>query len=275
MEAIFADTKKFVTTVEVVPPVGADPEPLLAELGALDGLEFDAFSVATNPVAKPRMSAMAMCSLIQQRLDRKAILHCTIRDHNKIAVQSELWGAKALGIDTVLVATGDKVALADRGGVSHVGDVTVYDLITMAREADLFTGVVLDPKQKSDGLSRAVRRLKKKVAIGAQFAVTQPVYDAKDAETIYEATKDIGIPLILGILPLRTFKHATFLHEKVSGISIPAAIRKRMQNASDSVAEGAANAREIYSLAKNMFKGACIMPPFDHFDVLSEIIALR
>jgi methylenetetrahydrofolate reductase (NADH) len=273
METLLADKDRFIITVEVVPPGGPDPTPLLDQLAALNMLSFDGFSVATNPVAKSRMSAMATCHLIQTRVSRPAVLHCTIRDHNRIAVQGELWGAKAIGIKTVMVATGDNIALADRGIVSHVGDVTVYDLIAMAREAGLVTGVVFDTKPElSGGFDRAVRRLEKKAKAGAQYAVTQPVYDEAGAQAIADAVKHIGIPVILGILPLRTFRHAEFLHNKVSGIAVPDQIRTRMEKAADPVAEGVANARDIFQLAGERFKGACIMPPFDHFEVLAAIL---
>ena len=273
MQTLFANKDHFVTTVEVVPPCGADPMPLLERLMALENSSFDGFSVATNPVAKSRMSAMVTCHLIQTKVERPAILHCTIRDHNRIAIQGEMWGAKALGISTMMVATGDMIALADRGIVSHVGDVNVCDLIVMAREAGFFTGVVFDTKPElRGGFERAVRRLEEKAKSGAQYAVTQPVYDEAGANAIAEAVKHIGIPVILGILPLRTFRHAEFLHTKVSGIVVPDQVLRRMEKTSEPVAEGAANAREMLQIAREWFKGACIMPPFDHFEVLADIL---
>jgi methylenetetrahydrofolate reductase (NADPH) len=273
METLLSNKDRFVITVEVVPPGGPDPTQLLDQLSALNNLSFDGFSVATNPVAKSRMSAMATCHLIQIRTGRPAILHCTIRDHNRIAVQGELWGAKALGLKTVMVATGDKIALADRGFVSLVGDVNVCDLIVMAREAGLFTGVVFDTKPElTGGFDRAVRRLEEKAKAGAQYAVTQPVYDEAGAQAISDALKHIGIPVILGILPLRTFRHAEFLHTKVSGIMVPDQIRTRMEKAADPMAEGMSNARDMLQIARKLFRGACIMPPFDHFEVLADIL---
>ena len=91
------DFTKFIVTVEVVPPVGNDAGKLLADLASLKDLPVDGFSVATNPVAKPRMCAMALCALIQQHTGRSAVLHCTTRDHNRISLQALLWGAKAIG----------------------------------------------------------------------------------------------------------------------------------------------------------------------------------
>jgi len=262
----------FTVTVEVVPPAGPDAEPILASLEPLAALSFDGFSVATNPVAKPRMSALALCTLIQQRTGRPAILHCTTRDHNRLSIQALLWGARAWGIGTVLVATGDFVALGDRARTTTVRDVDVFGLVRLAREAGLHTGVVLDPHPESDGLERAIRRLERKVEAGAQFVVTQPVYDEPSARQLADATGQMGIPAILGILPLRTARHAEFLHHKVAGIAVPQHVRQQMRHARDSVAQGVANAREMLAIARRWFAGACVMPPFDHYEILFDIL---
>jgi methylenetetrahydrofolate reductase (NADPH) len=262
----------FTVTVEVVPPPGPDPEPVLASLDTLDALPVDRFSVASNPVAKPRMSALALCALIQQRTGRPATLHCTTRDHNRLSLRSLLWGARALGISTVLAATGDYVALGDRARTTTVRDVDIYALVRMATCAGLDTGVVLDPRPQSQGLDYEIRRLARKVEAGAQFAVTQPVYSEAQATALARATEDIGIPVMLGILPLRTARHAWFLHDKVSGISVPESVRERMRLAGDPAAEGVAMARDMLQVARHLFAGVCIMPPFDLYDVLFDIL---
>ena len=273
-ETSLMDSNQFITTVEVVPPAGADPESLLTALESLAVLPVDGFSVATNPVAKARMSAMALCTLIQQRTGRQSILHCTIRDHNLISLQGELWGALALGLTTVLCATGDFVALGDRARTTSVKDVNVYDLVAMADNSGLYTGVVFDTHpERKDGLNQAVRRLEKKKAAGARYAVTQPVYDRISAERIANATAQIDIPIVLGILPLRTPRHANFLHEKVAGIAVPRHVRTQMEQAADPIAEGVRNARDMLEIARERFAGACIMPPFDHFEILPDILS--
>jgi len=264
--------EKFMITVEVVPPTGPDAAPLLAELEPLVDLAFDAFSVATNPVAKPRMSAMALSALLQQKTGKPVILHCTTRDHNRLSLQGMLWGARALGIDTVLVATGDVIALGDRAHTSSVRDLDVFDLVRMARAAGLRTGVVFDTHPESNGLEQAVRRLADKIEAGAQFAVTQPAYDEAAAVQLVEATQSLDIPVILGILPLRTARHAEFLHRRVAGIAVPQEVRSRMQRAADPVAAGIANAGAMLALARRHFAGTCLMPPFDHYEVLFEIL---
>ena len=261
----------FAVTIEVVPPAGPDPEKLMAALTSLAKLPFDGFSVATNPVAKPRMSAMAVCTLIRQRTQKPAILHLTTRDHNRLSLQGELWGALALGIDTVLAATGDFVALIDRGHTTPVRDMDVCGLVDLARRTGLRTGVVFDTHPEHNGLAAAIDHLKRKVDAGAQFAVTQPVYDEAGADQIAEATEGVGLPVVMGILPLRTPRHAEFLHTRVGGITVPDALRQRMREAAEPIAEGIANAREMVAAARQRFAGACIMPPFDHYEVMAAI----
>lgn len=265
----------FSIIIEVVPPTGYQVRPILDALNSLAPLSIKGFSVATNPVAKPRMSAMALCALIQQDTNRSATLHITTRDHNRLSLQSLLWGAKAMGIETVLAASGDYVALGDRASTTTVRDVDVYGLIEMARTCDLYTGVVFDPHPEINGMDTAVKRLHQKRATGAQFVVTQPVYDEEGIQALNRVLSPIGLPIILGILPLRTARHAEFLHNKVAGIAVPQHIRNKMHQSKDPVAEGVANARQVLSMAKDLFAGACIMPPFDHYEVIFDILSLN
>jgi homocysteine S-methyltransferase len=265
------DLRDFPVTVEVVPPAGPQPEALLDALAALGDLPFAAFSVATNPVARPRMSALALCALLQRRAGKPAILHCTTRDQNQLGLQAQLWGAAALGVETVLVSTGDAVALAERATTTAVRDLDVLSLVRMAREAGLQVGVVLDPA--AGGWARAVERLAPKVGAGAQFVVTQPVYDAPSAEALAERLAGVEIPALLGVLPLRTARHAEFLHRHVAGIAVPDAVRARIQRAEDEAAAGLANAREMLAAARRHFDGACLMPPFGHYEIVRELLA--
>ena len=272
MPASFLFKNEFIITIEVVPPNSNTPEDLLKKLTDLAGLSFHAFSVASNPVAKPRMSAMVFTHLIQKITQKPGILHCTIRDHNRLGLQSELWGAKALGIDTVIAVTGDPSASKAEEITSTVGDLNVFQLITMARNSDLHTGAVLDFRPEINGLEHEAKRLEKKVAAGCQFIVTQPVYDEKTAKQIHAATRQLKVPIIMGILPLLSYKHAVFLHDKVDGIAVPEALMQQMKKAKDPVKEGIFQARHMLELAKQMYSGACIMPPFDRFDILKDIL---
>lgn len=265
---------EFTVTVEVMPPRGADAEPLLERLAALEGLAFWGFSVATHPVARARMDALACCTLIGARTHRPSVLHLTTRDHNRLSLQGLVWGAQALGIRTVLVATGDFVAMADRATTSSVRDLDVLGLVAMAREAGLEVGVVLDPDPARGGLARAARRLVDKVAAGAQFVVTQPAYDEGAVTALVQSTRTLGVPVLLGILPLRTARHARFLHDKVAGIQVPAGLLERMTTTEDAARVGLDNARAMLELARGQgLAGACLMPPFSQFAWVGSLLS--
>lgn len=272
MSHLFSHQSDFVTTIEVVPPVGNNPETLLEKLCRISNLNFQAFSVATNPVAKPKMSAMVFSYLLQKNSGKKAILHFTTRDHNRLALQSELWGAKVLGIDTVIAVTGDPSIARSGEKTTTVADLSVFELIEMANDLDMNTGAVLDFRPEINGLENEIKRLKKKVNHGCQFIVTQPLYDEPAVQQISSATKDLGVPVIMGILPLLSYKHASFLHNKVAGIAVPMPLRQQMKDADNPVAKGIQNARQMLGFGRNFFSGACIMPPFDRFDIMKEIL---
>ncbi|WP_457553550.1 methylenetetrahydrofolate reductase [Desulfobacula sp.] len=272
MGNLFSNNSEFIITIEVVPPKGNDPKIVLEKLCSIADLPFHAFSVASNPVAKPKMSAMVFTHLIQKATQKPGILHCTIRDHNRLGMQSELWGAKALGIDTVIAVTGDPSASKAEEKTSTVGDLTVFQLIKMAGDSGLCTGAVLDFRPEVDGLAYEAKRLEKKVTSGCGFIVTQPVYDEQTAKDIQAATKHLKVPVIMGILPLLSYKHAVFLHDKVDGIAVPEPLRQRMKNTDDPLKEGISQARQMLKLARKMYSGACVMPPFDRFDILTDIL---
>jgi homocysteine S-methyltransferase len=218
------------------------------------------------------MSALATATLIQRHTGKPAILHCTTRDHNRLSLQGLLWGARALSIETVLVATGDHVGLQSGARTTSVRDLDVFDLVSMARDAGLRTGVVLDPRPGSQRLDYEVQRLEHKIEAGAQFAVTQPVYDRTSVQALRDATRHLSIPVMLGILPLRTVRHARFLNDRVAGIAVPQQVQRRMAQAPDPRAEGIANARDMLALARHWFAGAFVMPPFGRYDILPDLL---
>ncbi len=264
--------KKFIITIEVVPPQGNNSKEILEKLCNLSNLCFDGFSVASNPVAKPKMSAMVFSHLIQKTTEKPAILHCTIRDHNRLGLQSELWGAKALGIDTVIAITGDPSAAGSDNPTEFIADLNVYELISLIEKSNLYAGAVLDFRPEVNGLEHEISRLEKKVASGCRFIVTQPIYDEHTANEIFNGVKHFNIPVIMGILPLLSYKHAKFLHDKVDGIAVPGALQQQMKKTKDPLHYGVSQAKDMLDLAKNMFAGACIMPPFDRYDILKNIL---
>lgn len=270
MSFLLSDENEFKITVEVVPPGDDDYRDLLAKLSNISRLGFHGFSVATNPVARPRMSAMAFSHLLQKETGKPAILHFTVRDHNRLGLQAELWGAKALGIDTVIAVTGDPSAA--RQGTTSVNDVNVYELIRMGWDSGLATGAVLDFRPERNGLAGEVKRLEKKAAAGAKFIVTQPIYDRETALAISGAIRHIRVPKLMGILPLISYKHAVFLHDRVDGIAVPAPLRQALETADDPLKLCIRQSGRMLDLAREFFAGACVMPPFERFDILPEIL---
>ena len=272
MSFITSHPDKFKITLEVVPPEGPDTDQIMEKILPVANLDFDAFSVASNPVAKPRMSAMAFAALLQKKTGKPAILHFTVRDHNRLGLQAELWGAKALGIDTVIAVTGDPSAKNTDHPATTVNDLSVFQMITLAKDSGMTTGAVLDYRPEVDGLDHEIARIEKKAAAGASFIVTQPVYDANTAERIKQGISHIRVPVLLGILPLLTPRHARFLHEKVAGISVPRPLRDARDTAEVPLDAGMKNTREMLALARQLFAGACVMPPFERFDILDQIL---
>jgi len=269
---LFTPGSPFTITIEVVPPPDHDPAPLLDKLDAISYLNFHGFSIASNPVAKPRMSAMVFASLLQQRTGKPAILHLTVRDHNRLGLQSELWGAKALDVNTTIAMTGDPSSVKTEHPAITVNDVNVFGLITLSSEAGMHTGAVLDFRPEVDGLAAEVKRLEKKVAAGSRFIVTQPVYDKETAVRLSAATRHLEVPVVMGILPLLSPRHAIFLHDKVAGIAVPATLRQAMAESDEPLQTGIDQARDMLELARRYFSGACIMPPFERFEILLKIL---
>jgi homocysteine S-methyltransferase len=263
---------RFITLVEVMPPGGPKADRILNSLRKIRDLPVDAFTVPTNPVARPYLDALTLCVLIGRETGRPAVLHCTTRDHNSIALQGLLWGAINLGIDTVIAASGDRIGVPDSGRITPVHDMDVFGLIGLARREGLQTGAVLDPRWGVGSLEREAERLAQKAEAGAQFVVTQPIYDRPTAETVSKAVEKVDIPTVMGILPLWTSKHAEFLHKNVAGIHVPDSVRQRMAETGRPKDEGVNISRQMAELARELFDGMCIMPPFGHYEILTEIL---
>ena len=262
----------FLLTVEVVPPRGPDASGLLEALRPLAALGFQAFSVATHPVARPHMDALATCALLERATGKPAILHCTPRDHNRLALQGLLWGARALGIQTVLVAGGDRIALAERG-LTGVRDLDVFALIRLAAQAGLQVGVVLSPRDGARGLRREAQRLRRRRRRAPASWSPSRCIRARKPRRWREAARPAGLPVLLGVLPLRTPRHAEFLHRRVAGIRVAPGAQRRLLQAADPAAEGLALAREMLAVARLSFAGACLMPPFGRYEILTPLLA--
>jgi len=284
--------RKFVVSVELDPPRGADAGVILERAQYCKENEVDAINVADGPRASARMSAQALCVLLQEKVGIDTILHYTCRDRNLLGIQSDLLGAHALGLRNVLAITGDPPKLGDYPDATAVYDVDSIGLIrimdNLNHGADLagnlmgpalaiHVGCGADPS-KTD-VEKEVRRLEEKVKGGAEYIMTQPVYDPKTLERFLSLIKHVDVPLLVGILPLYSHKNAEFLHNEVPGMSIPDDIRERMRVAGSgerAQLEGVRIAQDATLAARELAQGVYIMPPFNKVDLAVRVIeALR
>ncbi len=282
---------EFVVTVEVDPPKGTDYAKALAGARRLKEIGVDAVNVADNPLARVRMSSVALAHIIHEEVGLEPILHFTCRDRNLLGLQSELIGAAALGIGAVLALTGDPSEVGDYPKAKSVYDLDSTGLVRLVNKlragADLADKPIGEPFAMAVGVAlnaggadpaRERERLGEKVAAGADFAMTQPFYDARVWLDFVERFGAPPVPVILGVLPFKSFRHAQFLHYEVPGITVPAEALARMEAAAArgkeaELAEGVAIARELIAAVRDACQGVCIMPPFERFELVADILA--
>ncbi len=281
--------KSPVVTVELDPPKGLDCSRVLAGAAALKAAGADAINLAENPLARVRMGNIALARIIQEEIGIEVIPHITCRDRNLLGLQSDLLGASLLGIRSILAVTGDPARLGDQNGASSVFDVNSFELIKLI--SDLNSGVnalgqsisgktgftvgcAFNPNTPK--LDVQVARLAKKVAAGAAFAQTQPVYDADRVTAMATMTAYLGIPLLVGIMPLVGERNCEYLHNEVPGITIPDHVRKRMQGKEKEAgaAEGIRIAMELLENIRGTTGGYYIIAPFGRYEVAVELLHL-
>jgi methionine synthase / methylenetetrahydrofolate reductase (NADH) len=280
--------KKFVVSVELDPPKGADPGVILERAQHCKEKEIDAINVADGPRASARMSAQSLCVLLQGKIEIETILHYTCRDRNLLGIQSDLLGAYSLGLRNILAITGDPPKLGDYPDATAVYDVDSIGLIRIMDHLNhgcdlagnligpalgIHIGCGADPSKPD--MEKEVRRLEQKVEAGAEYVMTQPVYDPRTLESFLKMMGHIKVPVLVGILPLYSHRNAEFLHNEVPGMSIPEEIRERMRKAGSgekAQAEGVSIAQEATLAAREVAQGVYIMPPFNKVDLAVRVI---
>ena len=276
-----------VVTVELDPPKGLDCTKVLAGSRALREAGADAINVAENPLARVRMGNIALAHRIQQETGMEVIVHITCRDRNLLGLQSDLMGASLLGIRSILAVTGDPARLGDQAEATSVYDHNSFGLIRLLSDLNRGVNALGNPIGGSTGFTVGcafnpnsprmevqVERLAKKVANGACFAQTQPLYDPARLDEMLERTRYLNIPLLPGILPLVSERNCEYLHNEVPGIVIPEAIRERMRGKEKEagVREGLAIAREFIASVRDRVGGFYIIPPFGRYEIAVELV---
>jgi methionine synthase I (cobalamin-dependent)/5,10-methylenetetrahydrofolate reductase len=283
----------FVIAVETQPPRSFNAAPLVAAAGTLRDAGADVIDVSDSPMAKMRMSAWAACRLVEEQVGVETVLHFPTRGRNLLRLQGDLLGAHALGIRNLFVCVGDPVTIGEYPHGSNNLDVTATGLLALISDefnrgrdrsgssigepTSFFVGAAVAPA--SPDLERECRLLKRKVDAGARFLLSQPVYEAAELERLrdtYErvAGERLAVPILAGVLPLVTARHAAFLHNEVPGIVIPDATRARLSAAGDDAARaGVAMAAELVSdLRAAGAAGVYVMPQFGRYDLAAEVV---
>ncbi|MBI3577984.1 MAG: bifunctional homocysteine S-methyltransferase/methylenetetrahydrofolate reductase, partial [Ignavibacteriales bacterium] len=236
--------KKFLTSVELDIPRGLDMSSVIEGARYLHRCGVDAINITDGARARLRMSSIAISYSIQQQVGIEAMTHLTTRDRNMLGLQSELLGAHALGLRNILCITGDPTSIGDYPHATSVFDVDSSGLIravnAMNNGKDLM-GNTIEQKTSffiacaanamADNMETELVKLEKKITAGAQIIYTQPIYDMRTLEQFLKRIAHWHIPVMLGLLPLRSYKHAEFLHNEIPGMTIPDPIREKLRHA--------------------------------------------
>jgi len=280
---------EFVTSVEIVPPKGVDPTPMLEQCRALRAAGVAAVNVPDGPRAQSRMGVLPSAILIQRDVGIETVIHYCCRDRNLLGMLSDILGAHAAGLRNILIITGDPPKMGPYPEATAVFDIDSIGLTNLVYR--LNHG--LDPGSNSIGaptrwvigvgvnpgaldLDRELSRFAWKVDAGAEFAVTQPVFDVRQLELFLERVEQFKIPVVAGIWPLLSLRNAEFLANEVPGVSVPEEVLARMRKVSDrgkeaALAEGVAIAREMFRQVKGAVQGVQVSAPFGRVEVALEV----
>jgi homocysteine S-methyltransferase len=281
---------KFIVSVEIDPPHGLDPKKAIEAVKFLHSNGVDAVNIADGPRAIPRMSALAFATFIRD-IGIDVLIHYSCRDRNLLGIQMDLIGANALGIRNILAVTGDPPKMGNYPDATAVFDIDSIGLIkfiqnlnrgldfanrTLNERTSFVVGAGFNPG--AINIDIEVERFFKKTEAGAEFFFTQPVYDPLLLENFLNRIKNApGVPIIVGILPLASYKNAEFLHNEIPGMQIPEPIMKRMASAKtreEQRREGIRIAQEALQGVKKLprVRGAYIFPSLGHYESVLEIM---
>jgi homocysteine S-methyltransferase len=278
----------FITMVEIVPPRGIDCSKELKGAQELADLGIHAINVPDSPRASARMSAQSLCIQIQQKTGIETLLHYTCRDRNVLSIQSDLLGASSIGLRNILCLTGDPPKLGNYPDATAVYDVDAIGLVNIVHRLNHGLDIGGNPIGASTGftiavaanpgvpdLDNEVRRFAWKVEAGAEYGITQPVFDLRVLETFLRRIEGFRIPIVAGIWPLTSLRNAEFMKNDLR-VSVPDEILARMSRASTpdaARAEGILIAQEMLAAARSMVQGVQVSAPFGRYNAAAEVLA--
>jgi homocysteine S-methyltransferase len=279
------DAGEFLVTVELDPPRGHNIEKLVQGAKLLKERGVEIVDINDGSLGRVRMSVLPTAILVREATGLDINMHFTCRDRNLMGIQADVLGAHALDIRNILAMTGDPPRTGDYVNATAVFDVDAIGLIRIlsgmneGRDATgnsvgeptaFCVGAALDPAAAEP--SREMERLIAKAEAGARWCQTQPVYDLEVLERFFQRTRS-PIPVVVGVLPLHSSRHAEFLHNEVPGITVPDAVRVRMKEAGDrGLRAGIETAQALVGQLRGRYAGAYLMPSFGRFEVVAEVL---
>ena len=279
----------FVTSVEIVPPRGVDASRMLTDVASLKMAGVDAVNVPDGPRAQSRMGAMLCSVLIEQQVGIETVCHYACRDRNLLGMLSDLLGAAAIGLRNILLITGDPPKMGPYPDATAVFDIDAIGLTNLVRNLNrgldpggnaigaptrYAIGVGVNPAAVDPALER--RRYAYKVEAGAEYAITQPVFDVRQLERFLREIEDTRIPVIAGIWPLVSVRNAEFLANEVPGVVVPDSVITRMRRANEqskehAVNEGIAIGREMFEQVRGSVQGVQVSAPFGKVELALRV----
>jgi 5,10-methylenetetrahydrofolate reductase len=280
---------EFVTTIEITPPKGPNPDKMIESVRSIKAAGVDAVNVPDGPRAQNRMGAIAVAVLLQQRVGIETVLHYCCRDRNLLGMHSDLLGCAALGLRNLLLITGDPPKMGPYPDATAVFDIDSIGLTNMANlmnhgldlggnpfgEPTKFTiGVGVNPGHMD--LDYELRRLDWKVKAGAEYCITQPVFDVAVLERFLAHIGDMKLPVVAGIWPLLSYRNAQFMNNEVPGVSVTDEVMERMRIASEKskehgLREGIAIARETLERVRDRVAGVQVSAPLGRVDLALQV----
>ncbi|MEO6259600.1 MAG: bifunctional homocysteine S-methyltransferase/methylenetetrahydrofolate reductase [Thermoanaerobaculia bacterium] len=280
---------EFVTTIEITPPKGPNPEAMITAVESIKKAGVDAVNVPDGPRAQNRMGAIAVAVLLQQRVGIEPVLHYCCRDRNLLGMHSDLLGCAALGLRNLLLITGDPPKMGPYPDATAVFDIDSIGLTNMVHlmnrgldlggnpfgESTAFTiGVGVNPGHLD--LDYELKRLDWKVKAGAEYAITQPVFDVAVLEQFLDRIGPMKLPVVAGIWPLLSYRNAQFMNNEVPGVSVTEEVMERMRIASEKskehgLREGVAIARETLERVRGRVAGVQVSAPLGRVDLALQV----
>ncbi|MFA8437976.1 bifunctional homocysteine S-methyltransferase/methylenetetrahydrofolate reductase [Pueribacillus sp. YX66] len=276
--------KRSSVIVELDPPRQLTTDKFMAGAQQLHHEGVDAITMADNSLAQPRISNVAMGVKIKQEIGARPLVHITCRDRNLIGLQSHLLGLSTLGIDQLLAVTGDPTKLGGFPGATSVYDLSSYNLIELINQMNegiSFSGQSLGQKTNFSiaaafnpnvrHVDKSVKRMEKKIACGADYFMTQPLFSEEKVVEVYEATKHLDVPIYIGIMPLTSSKNAEFLHHEVPGIQLSDYARTVMSRCGEDKQKATQASldlsKSLIDTALEYFNGIYLITPFLRYDL--------